>query len=115
MHQVRRIEKKSSPGTGNLHFSANQFVDQMRNSKEFRSVQVSSSSGQIVFLTKRVFLFDLKVNRGKDYIEFQNGNGCYSFVGRDGEQAKQAIVLFERCAEEHTLIHEVHCAIKNFL
>ena len=42
----------------------------------------------------------------KDYIEFRDGISCHSFAGRAGQ--RQEIVLFERCAEEHTLIHEVH-------
>ena len=42
----------------------------------------------------------------KDYIEFRLGKGaCYSSVGRDGQ--RQYIVLDPRCAEKHTLIHEV--------
>ena len=42
----------------------------------------------------------------KDYIEFRLGKGaCYSSVGRDGK--RQYIVLDPRCAEKHTLIHEV--------
>ena len=41
----------------------------------------------------------------KDYIEFRHGSSCYSSAGRDGE--RQDIVLDPRCAEEHTLIHEV--------
>ena len=48
---------------------------------------------------------------GKDFIEFENGNGCYSLAGRDGK--KQAIVLFDRCAEEHTLVHEVYYNIES--
>ena len=64
------------------------------------------------------FIFDKKSQSfirnktsGKDYIEFQNGNGCYSLAGRNGK--KQAIVLFDRCAEEHTLIHEVYYNIES--
>ena len=41
----------------------------------------------------------------KDYIEFFHGNTCRSFAGRSGQ--RQEIVLDPRCAEEHTLIHEV--------
>ena len=41
----------------------------------------------------------------KDYIEFRLGKACYSSVGRDGQ--RQYIVLDPRCAEKHTLIHEV--------
>ena len=41
----------------------------------------------------------------KDYIEFRLGKACYSSVGRDGK--RQYIVLDPRCAEKHTLIHEV--------
>ena len=42
----------------------------------------------------------------KDFIEFRHGLGCYSLAGRDG--GRQGIVLASYCAEEHTLIHEVH-------
>ena len=45
------------------------------------------------------------ITREKDYIEFRDGISCYSFAGRVGK--RQEIVFFERCAEEHTLIHEV--------
>ena len=41
----------------------------------------------------------------KDYIKFRDGISCYSFAGRVGK--RQEIVFFERCADEHTLIHEV--------
>ena len=46
----------------------------------------------------------------KDYIEFFHGNTCRSFAGRSGQ--KQEIFLSPRCAEEHTLIHEVTCLEK---
>lgn len=45
------------------------------------------------------------LNLKKDYIEFRDGNGCRSLVGRAGQ--KQEIILIKYCAEEHTLIHEV--------
>jgi len=41
----------------------------------------------------------------KDYIEFRHGHSCHSLAGRDGK--RQEIVLSPRCAEEHTLVHEV--------
>ena len=41
----------------------------------------------------------------KDYIEFFHGSTCRSFAGRSGQ--RQEIVLDPRCAEKHTLIHEV--------
>ena len=50
------------------------------------------------------------LNLKKDYIEFRDGNGCRSLVGRAGQ--KQEIILIKYCAEEHTLIHEVHLFIK---
>ena len=45
----------------------------------------------------------------KDFIEFRNGIGCYSFAGRDG--GRQDIILSSYCAEEHTLVHEVYFVI----
>ena len=41
----------------------------------------------------------------KDYLEFFHGNDCHSNIGRKGR--KQQIILSPKCAEEHTLIHEV--------
>ena len=50
--------------------------------------------------------------RKKDFIEFvpTKRRVCYSFIGRDG--GRQNIVLFEGCAEEQTLIHEVSLAYR---
>ena len=62
------------------------------------------------FICEDILVLLNKETSYKDYIEFQNGNSCYSFAGRDGQ--KQAIVLFELCAEEHTLIHEVYFVIE---
>ena len=42
----------------------------------------------------------------KDFIEFHRGHDCHSLAGRAG--GRQEIVLASYCAEEHTLIHEVH-------
>ena len=53
------------------------------------------------------------INKSKDFIEFRNGIGCYSFAGRDG--GRQYIVLSSYCAEEHTLIHEVYFVSKTIL
>ena len=49
----------------------------------------------------------------KDFIEFHHGPGCYSLAGRNG--GRQRIVLASSCAEEHTLIHEVHFLSKAYL
>ena len=49
----------------------------------------------------------------KDFIEFRHGLGCYSLAGRDG--GRQGIVLASYCAEEHTLIHEVHISERYIL
>ena len=53
--------------------------------------------------------------RQKDFIEFfpTLRRDCYSYVGRVGGQQK--IVLFEGCADEHTLIHEVPLMSRYFI
>ena len=51
------------------------------------------------------FYFEFEKNSVKDYIEFWHGRGCYSSAGRVGQ--RQYITLSPKCAEEHTLIHEV--------
>ena len=51
------------------------------------------------------FYFEFEKNSVKDYIEFWHGRGCYSSAGRIGQ--RQYITLSPKCAEEHTLIHEV--------
>ena len=48
----------------------------------------------------------MKYNHKKDYIEFRDGYGCRSLVGRAGQ--KQEIILHKYCSEEHALIHEVY-------
>ena len=41
----------------------------------------------------------------KDYIEFEHGRSCHSFIGRQG--LEQEIVLSRFC-EEQNVIHEVY-------
>ena len=41
----------------------------------------------------------------KDFLNIRNARGCYSVTGRDG--GAQLFGLDKRCAQEHTLIHEV--------
>ena len=48
----------------------------------------------------------------KDYIEFRHGGGCSSIAGRKG--GVQSIKLAPRCAQEHTIIHEVYFVIRNW-
>ena len=61
-----------------------------------------------------MILLELKVlnskkNSLKNYIEFRHGSACYSYVGRKRLRKGQGqeIGLAPRCAEKHTLIHEV--------
>ena len=66
------------------------------------------------FILEEIIVFTFIENRNynKDYIEFFPRRMCRSSAGRDG--GRQYIFLFEYCAEEHTLIHEVHfCDSKN--
>ena len=44
-------------------------------------------------------------NSIKDYIEFRHSSDCHSPAGRNGR--RQYVGLSPKCAEKHTLIHEV--------
>ena len=94
------------------------FENRTKNHHKERVLELYKISLELIFMmrlkeeslsSQAVVLPRAKTSK-KDFIRFRPGFGCYSNVGRNGGQ--QDISLFPKCAQEHTLIHEVSFSIK---
>ena len=81
------------------------FEDRIKNLHQEPVLVILDVKQAIYPVYKKILVVLLNKTLNKDFIEFRLGKGCYSSVGRDGK--RQFIVLNPRCAEKHTLIHEV--------